>query len=52
MKFQKHDDPNMGLYWGDIDDPIQGKRETLFVFNLAENPELAEQYLVWLSENQ
>lgn len=41
MKFVRHEDSIMGCY------EIEG---VLWAFNLAENPELAAQYLAWLAE--
>ena len=49
MKFEKHSDSTMGLYSDEVE--IRGqKKELLFAFNLAENLELAKEYLAWLAE--
>jgi hypothetical protein len=49
MQFIKHNDSTMGCYEAETDQ----HGETVmaqFCFNLAENPELAQQYLAWLAE--
>ena len=50
MKFVEHCESFMGAYAEQINDPLLGQWERIFAFNLAENPELAEQYLAWLAE--
>ena len=49
MVFVKHNDSTMGMYQMEVTQ----HGESVVVdccFNLAENPELAEQYLAWLAE--
>lgn len=50
MKFVKHCAPTMGIYVEFVDNDMYGRKEIEWSFNLAENPELAEQYLAWLAE--
>lgn len=48
MKFLKHPDPTMGIFVAEIE--IRGEMvEAEHLFNLAENPEWAEQYRQWLA---
>lgn len=51
MDFAKHHSGEMGAY---IEQTIMHGQafETVFAFNLAENPGLAEQYLLWLAEQE
>lgn len=50
MEFIKHQDPIMGMYVVTQEPDIFGRTSIEHVFNLAENPELAEKYLAWLAE--
>lgn len=50
MKFIKHPDSTMGIYTIIQEPDIFGRTEFEHVFNLLENPELAEKYLAWLAE--
>lgn len=42
----------MGIYIERPENDLYGRTEVEFNFNLAENPELAEQYLLWMKEIQ
>lgn len=48
--FKKHSDPIMGLFVEQIENDPLGRTEVEWCFNLAENPDLAAQYLAWLAE--
>jgi len=51
MRFIKHKDSIMGCY--ETETVEYGETVIVqFCFNLAENPELAEQYLAWLAEQE
>lgn len=50
IKFVKHRESFMGAYIEQVNDPLLGQCERIFAFNLAENPELAQQYLAWVAE--
>lgn len=40
----------MGIFVETHEPDVYGRTRTEWVFNLAENPERAEQYLAWLAE--
>lgn len=50
MEFRRHDNPLMGIFVETHEPDVYGRTRTEWVFNLAENPERAEQYLAWLAE--
>jgi len=50
MEFRKHQSEMMGMYVQQVENDPFGRTEIEWAFNLAENPELAEQYLAWLAE--
>lgn len=50
MDFKQHHNPLMGIFIENHEVNIYGHTQTKWVFNLAENPELAQQYLAWLAE--
>lgn len=49
MEFRKHPNPIMGIYIERPEFDLYGRKEVEWNFNLAENPELAAQYLAWLA---
>lgn len=49
MDFRKHSDPTMGVFMQPVDNDLYGRTKVEQAFNLAENPEMAEQYLAWLA---
>ncbi len=50
MEFRQHADRTMGIYLQPVENDYMGRTFVESAFNLAENPELAEQYLAWLAE--
>ena len=52
MEFRKHLAPTMGMYVEHPENDLYGRTEIEWAFNLAENLELAEQYLAWLEEQE
>lgn len=52
MEFRKHSSATMGLFVEQVENDVYGRTEIEWAFNLAENPELAAQYLAWLEEQE